>query len=46
MDMNLCSQCKHLVDVPNDEGLKTCGLGLHKDYKPVAECPKFEKTLP
>jgi len=43
MAMNLCNGCKHLVDVPNDEGLKTCDLGLHKDYKHVADCPEFEE---
>jgi hypothetical protein len=39
---NLCNRCDNLIQHPNDEGVKTCKFGLHKDYKIVRSCGQFE----
>jgi len=42
--MNICNKCKHLIDVPNDEGMKTCELGVHVNYKSIIKCSEFKEV--
>jgi hypothetical protein len=43
--MNICLKCKHLVDVPCDEGTKVCEMGLHENYKAIIKCSEFKEKI-